>query len=102
MNTPLNEHGYRPVAIQVDLGKEDPAIVTLDQWKQDYYFGIRFYWTNEAGELRPGKNGITVQAGYGVDLIKALIEGYNLATDNEYVLATMQDGEAVALEEYDE
>lgn len=90
--------GYKETSVEFDLGKEDPAIGSLSQWEKDreYYFGIRFYYTDRnTGELRPGRNGITVLAGYAIDLIKALIHTYNLATGNEYVLATkgqLKDG----------
>lgn len=81
---------YKAVAVEYDLGKEDPAMATMNKWKKndEWYFGIRFYWTNDQGELKPGKNGITVQAGQAIKLMNALINTYNEATGGKYVLAT--------------
>jgi hypothetical protein len=82
---------YETVSLETDLGKEDPAFGTMSKFEknQEWYFGIRFFFTDQrTGELRPGRNGISVQAGYAVQLIETLIATYNLATGNEYVLAT--------------
>ncbi len=83
---------YTPVSMEFDLGKEDPAFGTMKKWEKndEWYFGIRFYFVSKHDDqLRPGKNGITVQAGHSVQMIKALIDTYNEATGNEYVLATV-------------
>lgn len=85
---------YKPVSAEFDLGKEYPAFGTMKKWSKndEWYFGIRFYYVSKHDDqLRPGKNGITVQVGYGVQLIEALIHTYNMATGNEYVLATIHD-----------
>lgn len=93
---------YKAVAIEFDLGKEDPAIASMNKWKKndEWYFGIRFYFTDKnTGELRPGKNGITVQAGQSTQMIEALITAYNEATGNEYVLATVSQLKEGVLDE---
>lgn len=86
--------GIEEVSIEFDLGKEDPALGTVSKWAKtgDMYFGVRFYFTDKVtGELRPGKNGITVQFGQAINLIEALITTYNVATGNDYLLMTRSE-----------
>jgi len=90
----------KQVRTQVDLGKEDPAFATAEYFHGEHYLGLRFYYTDkETGELRPGKNGITVRLDHGLNAIVALIDAFNQATgtnislmpDSDFDIAVMDN-----------
>jgi len=77
---------------EVDLGKEIPAIVGVDTYRnEEYIYAREMYIDRSTNETKFGKNGINIKFDYALRLILALIDAFNQATDRQLILV-MEDG----------
>lgn len=55
-------------AISIDLGNN--RRLTLSEFKNNWYVGIREYWQADDGEMKPGKKGVSLS----IDAFNKLVE----------------------------
>ena len=48
-----------PLSMELEANGK-PVMVTVDQWRNNWYLSARYYYQSEDGTLRPGKNGINI------------------------------------------